>query len=267
VHSDYNAEEQYEAQFRRPYEGDIDGSTAQLREIQRGERHLDGAGRDRLVDLYDAEIRQMDARLEALFEQLEAAGRLEGSLVVITSDHGEEFLEHGGVLHGGTYYEEVLRVPLVVVGPGVPAGLRVDTPVSLVDLAPTLVGLVGEPAAGGEAFDGLDVSSLWRGVSGGWPERSLYGEADSVLKRRQRFRSVLRGWHKLIVARATGAYELYDLRTDPKEKRNIASQHHQLARALEAELEVALGRTRPGRALPPLSPEHRAQLEALGYAQ
>jgi arylsulfatase A-like enzyme len=267
VHSDYNAEEEYEALFRGSYAGDIDGSTAQLREIQRGERRLDGAGRDHLIDLYDAEIRQMDARLELLFEQLEDAGALEGSLVVITSDHGEEFLEHGGVLHGGTYYEEVLRVPLVVVGPDVPAGLRVETPVSLVDLAPTLLALFGEPAPAESEFDGVDVSSLWRGDTGAWSERGLFGEADSVLKRRRRFRSILRGQHKLIAETAGGGRELYDLQADPTETRNIAPERRKLARSLEAELRDGLGRPVPGRTLPELSPTRRAQLEALGYAQ
>ena len=64
---------------------------------------------------------------------------LADTLLVITSDHGEEFLEHGGVLHGRTHYQEVLHIPMILRGPSIPAGERIRTPVSLVDLVPTLL--------------------------------------------------------------------------------------------------------------------------------
>ena len=66
----------------------------------------------------------MDSDIGRLLDHFEATGLLEETLVVVTSDHGEEFMEHGGVLHGRTHYEELMRVPLILRGPGVPQGVR-----------------------------------------------------------------------------------------------------------------------------------------------
>jgi len=72
-------------------------------------------------------------------------GSREETLIILTSDHGEEFQEHGSLLHGRTYYQEVIAIPLLLNGPGVPAGLTVQEPVHLVDVAPTLLRLLGLP--------------------------------------------------------------------------------------------------------------------------
>jgi len=103
---------------------------------------------------YDREIRYTDVQLEEFFAQLAARGLLENTLVVLVSDHGEEFLEHGALGHGPALHDEVLRVPLIVRGPGVAAGRRVKEPVSLVDLMATLLELAGlDPAAApGQSF-------------------------------------------------------------------------------------------------------------------
>lgn len=98
----------------------------------------------RAVDLYDGEIRGADAGLAELVEALRGRGLLDRTLLVVTSDHGEEFEEHGRTSHGQTLYEEVLRVPMIFHGPGLHVGSRLGA-ASLIDIVPTLVDLVGIP--------------------------------------------------------------------------------------------------------------------------
>jgi len=97
--------------------------------------------RSYLLDRYDQNLRYLDDALGPLMTENDRA------LVALFSDHGEEFWEHGGFEHGHSLYDELLRVPLVLKGPGVTAGV-VDTPVSLVDLAPTVAELLGVDASG-----------------------------------------------------------------------------------------------------------------------
>ena len=99
---------------------------------------------DGFSKLYDAEVAYMDREIGKLMDKLEEAGLYGGpnDWLIITSDHGEEFFEHMQWGHGQNLYHEVIRVPLIVLGPGVPEGQVIDTPVSLVDLMPTLAEIV-----------------------------------------------------------------------------------------------------------------------------
>lgn len=92
---------------------------------------------------YDREIRYTDASLREFFSKANARGLLEDTVVVLVSDHGDQFVEHGAIGHGPFLYDEVLHVPLIVRGPGIAAGRRVEEPVSLVDLMPTLLAWTG----------------------------------------------------------------------------------------------------------------------------
>ncbi len=114
------------------------------------------------VDQGPGEIRFTDDVLHAIFQALDRAGRFEQALVVVTADHGDEFFEHGGKGHRRTLFEEVVRVPLVMRGPGrISAGLEIDRQVSLVDVMPTVLSLAGVPPRG--AMQGRDLSPLLRG--------------------------------------------------------------------------------------------------------
>src|SRR5690606_7471572 len=95
------------------------------------------------MDRYDSEIRKVDDHLGRLVR--EARARLQRDvIVVISADHGEEFRDHGGLYHGSTLYEEQVRVPLIVSAPDL-APRRVRAPVELVDVAPTLLGMLDRP--------------------------------------------------------------------------------------------------------------------------
>ena len=263
VHSDYRSLPEPERRFVRPYEGPADGSTAQLFAVKRGDLSLDPRDVAHIVDLYDAGIAQMDQELGRLVAFLHERGLLDESLLVVTSDHGEEFLEHGSVLHGQTHIQEVQRIPLLLRGPGLPRGMRVATPVSLVDVAPTILSLLG--ARDAPASDGLDLSPLWRGETGGLDERYLLGEADHGLEGSDVTRSVRHGNFTLHLHRPTGQHRLYDLSRDPEERVDVASEREEISRGLLAHLrerEEARAVEAPTREL---DSEEIEQLRSLGY--
>jgi arylsulfatase A-like enzyme len=92
--------------------------------------------------LYDGDVAAADEQMRRLFEDLERRGFLnDDTPVIVTADRGEEFLEHGGTHHGNTLYEESVRIPLILIGPGIPRGSRVRENVSLVDVAPSACGI------------------------------------------------------------------------------------------------------------------------------
>jgi len=98
---------------------------------------------DEMVARYDGEIAHSDEALEVLLRGLERLGALDNTLVVVTADHGEEFLEHGFIEHAWTLYEESLRVPMILWAPGLLSPRRESQPVSWIDLFPTLLALAG----------------------------------------------------------------------------------------------------------------------------
>ncbi len=155
-------------------------ASAVLTEHNSGLAPLDPAVVDYYRAMYDAEIRCLDAELEKFFAALAELGLAEGVTIVVTADHGEEFLEHGGMAHEQTYHES-LHVPLLVVAPGAPPGHRVRQVVQSVDIAPTLYALAGltpPPGLPGRSLvplltgeDGTGGEAYSRSISG---VRSLY---------------------------------------------------------------------------------------------
>jgi len=160
-----------------------------------------------LVDRYDRTIREADALVATLLDALENLGLAERTLVVLLSDHGESFGEHGMTGHGFTPHMEQLIVPLVLRGPGIPPGLRIRTPSSLVDVTPTLLDLLG--LAPLEQSQGLSLKPALEGVALA-PDRPLFfswlrKDAEGVRHGRWKFH------------RTRAGHELFDLETDPQE--------------------------------------------------
>ena len=233
VHSDYVARRPYRDRFLRPAPGTdrskgalANGTTRQLYEHLRGERTLRDADARRLSDLYDAGLRQVDDEIGRVVAALASRGRLDDTLIVLTSDHGEEFLEHGGVLHGYTQFDEVLHVPLIWRTPGVDARV-VTAPVSLVDLAPTAYALLGvDPPAG---MDGENLVPGWERPVAADAERLLFAEADTVFPPRKPgeattgpWRALVSGSFKLYVHARSGRFRLFDRKKDPAERIDAA---------------------------------------------
>jgi arylsulfatase A-like enzyme len=263
VHSDYRSRPEFEAEFVTPYRGSADGTTAQLMAFREGKLRLGPADAAHLVNLYDAGVRQMDAELARFLTALQDDGLLEGTLLVVTSDHGEEFLERGGVLHGRTQFQEMLHVPLVVVGPALAGGRRVATPVSLIDVPRTLLSLSGVEAP---RMDGEDLTPLLHGrTPRHLVERDIFGEADHNNQEHDITRSLRRGASKLHFDRLTQATALYDLASDPKELTDLSLRDAGAVAELRKRLDRFL-ELRPEPAPPVrLSPEEIEKLRSLGY--
>jgi arylsulfatase A-like enzyme len=260
VHSDYASLPEYEAQFVRPYAGQADGTTAQLLAYRQGKVRLDAADVSHLIDLYDAGVRQMDDELARLLGGL---GDDPGLMVVLVSDHGDEFLEHGGVLHGRTQYQELVRVPMLVRGPGVPSGRRVKTTVSLIDVMPTILTAVGVRVPSN--VDGSDLAPTWRGGGAELGARYLSSEAAHNNPEPDTARAVRHREHTLHFDRPSGTFTLYDLTADPHEQTDIAGAHPDVVADLRGWLERLRGAgTASGDAVT-LTPEQRERLRSLGY--
>ena len=224
-----------------------------------------------LRELYDAEIRQLDDVLATFFVTLEEQGLLRDTLIALTSDHGEEFQEHGGLLHGRTQYQELLAVPLILRGPGIPRGRVVTEPVSLVDLVPTILEVLGLPAAG--PVDGVDLSPSWADPARPLPERLLFGEADHgnvvggqpVIDSK---RMVRLGHEKLCTDRIARREELYDLERDPAERDDLSAREPGRVALLSAALARHLAAQAPSQEnRTELSEEQLELLRILGYVE
>lgn len=218
--------------------------------------------RDHMRHVYDAAVKNADAEIGGIIDAIEDAG-LEGrTIIVVTSDHGEEFWEHGVLGHSRSLYETLLAVPLVLAGPGVPTG-RVARPVSLVDIAPSLLRLAGH-----------EDDARMQGRPLPWPGQEsgegplVYSEVGTPLARMDALRM---GRWKLIVSAGGDRRELYDLAADPGEMAEASAaqpkaldvlgrRREDLRGGLEA-LRGALGAADGAR----VTKATQAALDALGY--
>jgi len=211
-----------------------------------------------LVDLYDDEIRYFDEQFETLVTRLRDDGLFDQSIIVFTSDHGEEFLEHGQVGHCRGVWETLTRVPLFIKVPGMNGGRRVDDAVQLVDILPTLLALLGIENTG-SGLEGVSLRSLFEGDE---PLRE-YAYADQG-----KYRSVDDGrWH-LILDGAESTATLFDLRTDPLEQRDLYSSNHNELNRLSEELNLWLDVTGQSLSFDEAVAANMAKVEelrALGY--
>jgi arylsulfatase A-like enzyme/Flp pilus assembly protein TadD len=213
---------------------------------------------------YDGEIAFVDAQLGRLLEALRRGGRERDTVVAVTSDHGEALGDHGEETHAVLVYQSTLHVPFLLAGPGVPQGLLVDARIGGVDLAPTLLGLLGAEAPA--ALHGRDLRAALRG--GRPPHAPLYAESlfGRLNCRWSSLRALVDGDWKLIQGART---ELYDLARDPGERSDRAAAEPERARRMAGTLAAALRKMTPrgdsARAIA-LSAEQEERLRSLGYA-
>ncbi|MHC4217435.1 MAG: sulfatase [Planctomycetota bacterium] len=271
VHLPYGPPPRVLELFEEGYAGNLpDKITArQCRRINGSEDpplEIGDADLDHIVAAYDAEIRSMDGALGRLVTSLADGGLLEDALVIFTSDHGEEFDEHGLVgMHSHTLYDELLHVPLVVKLPGgTHAGRRVRTLVRSIDLAPTVLDVLGLPPQ--PCFAGMTVMPL---IESAGLSRVVVSQMDkkydppiSALRTAEWKLYEDRLFWRVYHAR------LFDLRTDPGEQRNVLASNFSVAGELADRLRQTESR-RP--ALPgdpaELSPQLRQRLKSLGYLE
>jgi arylsulfatase A-like enzyme/Flp pilus assembly protein TadD len=208
---------------------------------------------------YLGEVRYVDSLLGKLLQFLEAKRLLDSTVVVVTADHGESLGEHQEDTHGFFLYESTLSVPLLMRGPSIPKGERARPLIRILDVAPTLLEILGIEAPGGlEGVSFLTREGVLRA-----PEVESY--AETFLPRLHfgwsELRSLRRGNSKFILAPAS---ELYDLDSDAEETRNVAGEKASLARELRSKLEAmrdTSGAVRAGK----VDDRTLASLRALGY--
>jgi arylsulfatase A-like enzyme len=209
------------------------------------------------LDSYDRAVRSYDAVVGALLDELKASGLDERTVVVLTSNHGEDLAEHFPSPYHGFLYDSCLRVPLVIRDPAQDGPRRIDTVVQAIDLAPTVLERSGIPVE--RRMDGHSLLPLLGRGEGSYTERVVYSltNAENASLRTRDHKLVMCGGKKPVCRDmqpspvgvtapgrlgSSGA-ELYDLATDPGEQRNLIVEQ------------------------PTLYAEHRAALEAWLQAQ
>jgi arylsulfatase A-like enzyme len=258
THHPYSPTPENLSLFESSYDGPLPDviSVEYLRELNQGWLELDKSDLLHIVNTYDAEIRSMDEGFGKLVSFLEETELYDNTLVVFTSDHGEEFGEHGKVgWHSHTLYDELLRVPLLLKFPRQNlAGTTVDEQVRLIDVAPTVLPALGLEIP--ESYVGTDLTTLV-GDSGA---RHLAAVSRIDRKRDNLTTSVRTERWKL------AKKSLFDLQNDPEEQWDVAFGYPEVVAELK-ELEDSLLAESP--VLPTseaeLSDESLAELKALGY--
>jgi arylsulfatase A-like enzyme len=260
VHFDYLPPQRYIDLFDPDYDGDLDPHDFFLNpEIHDG---MDGRDLEHVVARYDAEIRFTDDIIAAILEELDQAGLFSNTMTVVTSDHGEEFFEHGGKGHRSTLFDELVKVPLIAHWPGhIRAGTVIDQQASLIDVMPTLLSLAGVPLP--TEVQGRDLGPLLRG------DRLESAPALLELAVTTQLVRALRTNREKLIDLGSGRLVYFDLEQDPDERRpstDLAQMRDALSslRRLEREAEAFRDRTSgPVPAEP--DPAILRQLESLGY--
>ena len=269
--------------FSPAYEGDLGDriSTKLLDSINRGEREIDAADLAHIIAAYDAEILSVDRAFESLQRGLEERGLLENTMLVLTSDHGEEFAEHGAVgWHSHTLFDELLLVPLVIRFPhGWGGGREVPYQVRSIDIAPTILNALGKDVPG--SFEGVSLLPLLRG-SAQDPELAALSQQDRVEEKR--FVAVRHRSGKIIprrlhassmfadhgffdkIALSLRPFMLFDVEEDPGEQNDLSWRKWGEIRRLRMLDELATD-SRPVVAGPKveLESDTAERLRALGY--
>jgi arylsulfatase A-like enzyme len=226
-----------------------------VQRLRRTSRSLSEQRKRFIRAAYDEEISFVDREIERFFAGLETRGIANESIVILTSDHGEEMFEHGGFEHGHSLYNEVLRVPLVVWQPNARPGRRSE-PVSLIDIAPMILASVDA-----EIPAGLPGRSPFHEPAS---SRILVAEGTLVGAEKQ---MAIRWPHKLIREVGTGRIHLFDLAKDPGESHRLVDAN--LERTLTSALDTRLSGREPNQRSAPaeLDPSTVEDLRALGYLE
>lgn len=231
VHAPYTPPPRYREMF-----GSFDKSTSipeQVKDWQKfkgdvtdGNITLTQTDGEQLKALYDGEIRAFDDDMDALFSKLKEEGVYDNSLIVITADHGDEFLEHGSVDHAHTLYDELLRVPLMIRFPRADHRGVVDAQVQTIDVLPTILEFCEidrEPQLMGHSL------LAYTNGANGHQQLPVFSErADLISMRTEKYKYIYNTELK------TG--ELYDLQNDPIESKNLADEDVKIAAQMQNEI-------------------------------
>lgn len=274
-HNPYDPPEPFRSRYTRGIPSSIDGSTETLSAVRKGRLEPSRADQRRLRGLYTGSFSWNDAELQGFLQGLSRWAKPEEILFVLTSDHGEELFEHGGVLHGYTLYEEMMGIPLIFWSPGRLRPAEVREPTDTLDLHATLLEMCGL-----EKPEGSEGRSLLAAARRPDREYIHLAAASSVIGG---IYSARWGDTKLVWAPRFGPFwgmgdgrgrtrdpeYLFDLEADPEEKANLAGNGSLEAAWLRSRLLAWVQRNRSLTVKPPERPldaETERKLRALGYA-
>ncbi len=196
---------------------------AVVNSVNRDSLEIEAEGLNNLIDLYDGEIAFTDAEISRLLGEIRISGLADSTLVIVLADHGEEFLEHSGIEHGRTLYQEVIHVPLIISGPGVPSGLSIDVPASHIDIMPTVLSFLQM-----EIPDDLQGRDLF---DAGHPEPDI--PSSGLFWTESQQASVRRDDFKIIWNSDGSGIEYYDLSRDPGEQAPLRYPDESMVDAVE----------------------------------
>ena len=231
-----------------------------------------GVGRDTyeyLKSSYDAEINYTDDALSHLINSLKNSGAYDpqNDVLILTSDHGEEFIEHAAYGHGSTHYEEVLKVLFMIKTPDIISQKIISAPIRQIDVLPTILETAGMTVP--KNIEGKSLSSL---LLGGTEEndRLVYATSQTLLNDKQSLRSIRKGRHKLILRTNPDKAELYDISLDPEELTDLAPQRPDLIQDMTntmLEKEKSMLPPVKGNSLTPPPDRTKELLKSLSYIQ
>ncbi|MFW5967224.1 MAG: sulfatase-like hydrolase/transferase [Persicimonas sp.] len=188
--------------------------------------------RQRRINNYDSEIAFTDDYVGRIIDKLESEELYEDTILVITSDHGEAFDEHGEYFHGQNLYNEVIKVPLIIRVPGWHSR-SLEGPVSLIDVPPTLLELVDVSIP--SEFEGESLVEAMMGQSE-VPGRPVFAELLPYTNWKERHQAIIDGDYKFIEIVTSGLEELYDLEEDPGEQNDLSDEEPERAESLKERL-------------------------------
>jgi len=269
-HDPYLTPKGYEGYFKDDdYKGRYMINSGMIYLLRYGTR-LRPEDKEQLELLYDREIRYTDDHMGRLIDTLKERGIFDETLVVVSSDHGEEFWEHDGLMHGHTLYDDQLLVPLIMHHPNkLPKGKVIEEPVRLLDLVPTILDLYGIRIP--EEVQGQSMLPLIYDQPDVWMPPPSYAEA---LLYFDELKYVYRDGYKLIHNTVSGRDILFDLRSDSLERWDLTRTRPDLYKDMRTDLDNWLTRSEEMAERIPhsaegskarIDPETEAQLRALGY--
>ena len=220
---------------------------------------------------YDAEVIHVDRAVGRIMDKLKKLKIFDETLVIVSSDHGEEFFEHGHLEHGHSFYQELLHVPLIIKPPRYSRALRLEDRVSIMSIFPTILELCSiAPPAG--SLPSPSIAGWWEPTADSTKPVSPHFISESVLYG-ESGEAVVFGNRKYIRRNKSRSEELYDLRSDPAEKVSLAASDTEVVNQARKILEAHSAWSRAlkkqiwsqGVKLTPQDEEARKLLRSLGY--
>ena len=213
------------------YNGRFKKEKIDWNKLRIGGYRLDAKERKYIYSRYLGNIKYFDEQIGVLLKSLKELDLYDNTLIVFTSDHGEEFWEHDKLDHGHSAYEEALKVPLIFSLPEIlPKGAKVSQLVQLIDVVPTILELCGVESD--NSFQGESLCSYFFNPA---ITKEKFAFSENMMYTEDK-KSIQNDRYKLIYFTVSNKYEFYDLKEDPNEQRNIYSADNEMAQQLREKL-------------------------------